>query len=339
MSTENNETDPKVEVNTTLPGEMLRQRRLELGLSQKDIAEKLRLKVSVIESIETNQFDNHHVATFIRGYFRSYAKMVGIKEKDILIALEQSGRGQHKEQPMHSFSKETERKQHDNRIMNLTWGILVIILGISSVWWWQNHQQDTLSPSSLSSEHDATNSTVNDEFQSIEATASSAETATIESASTSSMTTDSNDQAATAVDLESAVSDATPSLASNQSDQENEVASTTNADSSNVTSLSTTANEASSTESEAIAQMTQQQTNNNELSMQFKDDCWIQVKDSSGKVLSIGLKKAGQSLTLSGQMPYSIILGAPEGVSITLADEPVDLSRYTAGKVARLTLP
>lgn len=65
----------------------------------------------------------------------------------------------------------------------------------------------------------------------------------------------------------------------------------------------------------------------------------IQVKDSSGSVLATGLKKAGESLTLTGKAPYSIILGAPEGVSISLADEPVDLSRYTPGKVARLTLP
>lgn len=105
MSTENKELEPKVDSHNNLPGEILRQRREELGLSQKDISERLRLKVSVIENIESNHFDSHHVATFIRGYFRSYAKAVGIKEKDILAALEQSGRGQHKEQPMHSFSQ------------------------------------------------------------------------------------------------------------------------------------------------------------------------------------------------------------------------------------------
>ncbi|WP_407047469.1 RodZ domain-containing protein [Vibrio cholerae] len=52
-----------------------------------------------------------------------------------------------------------------------------------------------------------------------------------------------------------------------------------------------------------------------------------------------GCEKAGQSVSLSGQRPYKLVLGAPEGVSITLASEPVDLSGYTSGKVARLTLP
>ncbi|WP_133151422.1 RodZ domain-containing protein, partial [Vibrio lentus] len=77
----------------------------------------------------------------------------------------------------------------------------------------------------------------------------------------------------------------------------------------------------------------------NELVMQFSADCWIQVKDAAGKTLSTGIKKAGQTLNLSGTAPYKVILGAPEGVSMTFASEPVDLSGYTSGKVARITLP
>ncbi|MFA0284760.1 RodZ domain-containing protein, partial [Vibrio sp. 10N.222.55.F12] len=42
----------------------------------------------------------------------------------------------------------------------------------------------------------------------------------------------------------------------------------------------------------------------NELVMQFSADCWIQVKDASGKTLSTGIKKAGQTLNLSGTAPY-----------------------------------
>ena len=77
----------------------------------------------------------------------------------------------------------------------------------------------------------------------------------------------------------------------------------------------------------------------NELVMQFSADCWIQVKDATGKTLSTGIKKAGQSLNLSGQTPYKVVIGAPEAVSMTFASEPVDLSGYTSGKVARITLP
>ncbi|MFH0256153.1 cytoskeleton protein RodZ [Vibrio rumoiensis] len=316
MSTENKELEPKVDSHNNLPGEILRQRREELGLSQKDISERLRLKVSVIENIESNHFDSHHVATFIRGYFRSYAKAVGIKEKDILAALEQSGRGQHKEQPMHSFSQKTKKQQHDNHIMRLTWGILIVILGISSVWWWQNHQLDTLSPSSLSSQQEQSTISGSDEL--------SDETSSLDTNETvmESSEQESNDGAVSQPqETEQAANDEQVFPADNTVDSTTETVKPTK------------------TESQEIAQITEVQKNNNVLAMQFKDDCWIQVKDSSGSVLATGLKKAGESLTLTGKAPYSIILGAPEGVSISLADEPVDLSRYTPGKVARLTLP
>lgn len=317
MSTENKELEQKEDNHNALPGEILRQRREELGLSQKDISERLRLKVSVIENIESNHFDSHHVATFIRGYFRSYAKAVGIKEKDILAALEQSGRGQHKEQPMHSFSQKTKKQQHDSHIMRLTWGILIVILGISSVWWWQNHQLDTLTPASLSSQQEESTISDTDELAD---DSSSLDTTEMVAESSDQDSNDSvvNQPQETTVDI--AVDEQVPTT-DDATKSTSEIA------------------EPTQTESQEIAQMPKEQKSENVLAMQFKDDCWIQVKDSSGSVLATGLKKAGESLTLTGKAPYSIILGAPEGVSISLADEPVDLSRYTPGKVARLTLP
>lgn len=317
MSTENKELEQKEDNHNALPGEILRQRREELGLSQKDISERLRLKVSVIENIESNHFDSHHVATFIRGYFRSYAKAVGIKEKDILAALEQSGRGQHKEQPMHSFSQKTKKQQHDSHIMRLTWGILIVILGISSVWWWQNHQLDTLTPASLSSQQEESTISDTDELAD---DSSSLDTTEIVAESSDQDSNDSvvNQPQETTVDI--AVDEQVPTT-DDATKSTSEIA------------------EPTQTESQEIAQIPKEQKSESVLAMQFKDDCWIQVKDSSGSVLATGLKKAGESLTLTGKAPYSIILGAPEGVSISLADEPVDLSRYTPGKVARLTLP
>ncbi|TVO36238.1 cytoskeleton protein RodZ [Vibrio algivorus] len=321
MSTENNELEQKSDNHKILPGEILRQRREELGLTQKDISERLRLKVSVIENIESNHFDSHHVATFIRGYFRSYAKAVGIKEKDILAALEESGRGQHKEQPMHSFSQKTKKQQHDNRIMRLTWGILVVIIGISSVWWWQNHQLDTLSPSSLSSQQQENAVSEPEQVEGAPKELASEEDVIAELSTPSELgSTEAGDNQPEVDTQSEAIETEQVSLGDNAVESSETVGST-------------------QAESQDVAQDSTQQQTDNVLAMNFKDDCWIQVKDSSGSVLATGLKKAGESLTLTGKAPYSIILGAPEGVSISLAEEPVDLSKYTPGKVARLTLP
>ncbi|GAM61827.1 putative membrane protein [Vibrio ishigakensis] len=55
-------------------------------------------------------------------------------------AFDSLGVGKSAEQDMQSFSQGTQKKKHDNNIMKLTWGIFVVIVGISAVWWYQNEQ-------------------------------------------------------------------------------------------------------------------------------------------------------------------------------------------------------
>ena len=75
------------------------------------------------------------------------------------------------------------------------------------------------------------------------------------------------------------------------------------------------------------------------LLLTFAGDCWIQIKDSNGKTLSTGVIKAGQIIQLQGLAPLSIKLGAPEQVTISYAGEPVDLSTFKQGRLAKFKLP
>ncbi|MCG7587668.1 helix-turn-helix domain-containing protein, partial [Photobacterium sp. OFAV2-7] len=102
MNTEQNEDLSTEEV--IRPGDMLRQAREQLGYSQKDIANRLRLRLSVINDIEDNNFEQSQLATFTRGYVRSYAKFVGLDEADVLAKLDQHGHAQHQDHEMQSFS-------------------------------------------------------------------------------------------------------------------------------------------------------------------------------------------------------------------------------------------
>lgn len=120
------------------PGTLLKQKREDLGLTQRQIADRLRLRLSIIQSIEENRFEDGQVATFTRGYLRSYAKAVGIRESEILCAFDDSYCQKPEVQPdMKSFSKKTKRQLHDSRIMLITWVILAVIVGMSTLWWWQ----------------------------------------------------------------------------------------------------------------------------------------------------------------------------------------------------------
>lgn len=281
------------------PGTLLKKQREVLGLSQKQVADRLRLRMAIIRNIEDNQFDSDLVVTFIRGYLRSYAKAVGLSEHDIMEAYEANCVSEPQEQKMQSFSRKTKREKHDNRIMTITWIIVLVIIGMSSLWWWQHNQQDSLLPSN----HPP-------------AVVSEEPIAPVVSNATDFVTVTELTQAQSQDD------------ALTESDE-------TSVSSSIVDEESTTVPRVVD-ETPVIAE---DLSLNHQLTMTFSADCWIQVKDATGKTLSTGIKKAGQTVNLQGETPLQVILGAPEGVSVTFASEPVDLSGYTSGKVARFTLP
>jgi cytoskeletal protein RodZ len=65
-------------------GSRLRNAREAKQLSVQDVARKLFLTTTVIEQIEADNYHNVPALTFMRGYLRSYARMVGVNE-DMLI--------------------------------------------------------------------------------------------------------------------------------------------------------------------------------------------------------------------------------------------------------------
>lgn len=299
-------------------GTLLKNKRESLGMTQKQVADRLRLRVSVIEDIENNRFESQQVATFTRGYLRSYAKFVGLDEKVVLVALEQTADVKPKEQEieMQSFSRKTKHEKHNSRIMLLTWVIAIVIIGISAAWWWQNQQENSLAQVVA------------------EANVETSQPSADEIADIDLMT---EEELIASTPAELAASNNTASESSINAAQTDEVLpaeteeSTTEATQEPVALI-----EAAEEVQEASPVVPEGMTL---LTMKFKADCWIQVKDTNGKTLVSGTQKPGQDVELTGKAPFKVILGAPEGVTMTFASEPVDLSGYTSGKVARFTLP
>lgn len=57
-------------------GELLRVHREKLGLTTQEIANSVHLEIKIIEAIEKNEHDKLPAAIYVRGYLRSYAKVV-----------------------------------------------------------------------------------------------------------------------------------------------------------------------------------------------------------------------------------------------------------------------
>ncbi|NOH69898.1 cytoskeleton protein RodZ [Vibrio pectenicida] len=328
-------------------GTILKQKREELGLTLEQVASRLRLRRAIIENIESNQFESEQVATFTRGYLRSYARVVGVEESVVLCALDDNGEAQHQEHEMQSFSQKTNQERHDNRIMVLTWGICAVIVSISCVWWWQNQEKTAVELTSVTEQEKKIEQELAEnnklDFAAVEPeplTKTKQEESEIVEMPLEDVTT----QAATlAVGPKKVFENTAPAILVAEPTQVQPVPSNNPAtpDSTPTSNVSDTADNLLKVDSEVSSKPEKPTTSivANLLEMSFRDDCWIQVKDATGKMLATGIKKAGQGIQLTGNPPYKVILGAPENVSITLSSEPVDLSGYTSGKVARFTLP
>ncbi|KEY89986.1 hypothetical protein CF66_9016 [Candidatus Photodesmus katoptron] len=288
-------------------GTILKVHRKKLGFSQKDIADRLKLRLFVIQSIEENQFTSSQAVTFIRGYLRSYAKVIGLDESIVSYALKNYGEIQYQEYRMLSFSKKTKQDRRDSWIMMLTWGIFSMIIAISFFWWWQQKEQSRLAVTLgdntriFSSTQETGQLANNSHFTNIMLSSNVLDEPTIEKMVVSKATNNEN------LDEFSSIKELDTSL-----------------------ELALVKDE--------LFPISLESRDKKILTMSFQSDCWIQVKDSSGRLLSTGIKKAGHNLELISVLPLNIILGVPESVSMTFAGKSIDLSRYTSGKVARFTL-
>ena len=75
-----------------------------------------------------------------------------------------------------------------------------------------------------------------------------------------------------------------------------------------------------------------------QVQVQFVADCWTQVTDGNGKVLTSGLKRKGDSIDVNGKPPLTLRLGYARGAQVSYNGQPVDVAPFTSGETARLKL-
>jgi len=309
-------------------GVRLRNAREQLGLSQQAVAERLCLKVSTVRDIEEDKAPAELASTFLRGYIRSYAKLVHIPEEELLPMMEkQAPVRAAKVAPMQSFSLGKRRKKRDGWLMSFTWLVLFVVIGLTGAWWWQNHkaQQEEITTMADQSSAELNNS-AGEGAQSIPLNTDTSATA-------------SETPAATANTLDTTTAQ-TAAPAVNQTAQAPADSAVVSPSQANVeTAPATTANSAVQPLPSDPAGVTAAPADPNALVMNFNADCWLEVTDATGKKLFSGLQRKDGTLNLAGQAPYKLKIGAPAAVQIQFQGKPVDLSRFIrTNQVARLTL-
>ncbi|WP_411704902.1 cytoskeleton protein RodZ [Edaphovirga cremea] len=323
----NTEASQEPNVSTTT-GDRLRQAREQLGLSQQAVAERLCLKLSTVRQIEENNTPADLASTFLRGYIRSYAKLVHLPEEELLPLLaKQAPIKAAKVAPMQSFSLGKSRKKRDGWLMGFTWLIVFVVIGLTGAWWWQNHQAQQQEIVTMADQSSAQLS--QSDPQSIPLNGDDAVTPDSSSAmgdSGSAGTSSNSVPALSAPAADPAASATVPAPVAQAPAAVSTSQPATAAAVSPSTQLPTGSAEISASNSHA-------------LQMKFRADCWLQVDDAAGKTLFSGIQKGGATLNLDGTAPFKLKIGAPGAVDIQFQGKPVDLSQFIkTNRVARLTL-
>ena len=73
-------------------GQYLRRHREERRMSVEEVSRGTRVPVASVERIEADQFDDLPGEVFVRGFLKSYARVVGLEQDDILARYTASRR-------------------------------------------------------------------------------------------------------------------------------------------------------------------------------------------------------------------------------------------------------
>ena len=129
------ETDPLanvVEIDAG-PGQRLRQGREHVNLSIEEVAARLHLDTRTVRCLEADQYEELPAPTFVRGYLRSYARLLNLAAQPIIDAFDRRGLEPPALIPDISTSEETTSTDAPMRLA--TASIIIMLLAGVVLWW------------------------------------------------------------------------------------------------------------------------------------------------------------------------------------------------------------
>jgi cytoskeleton protein RodZ len=118
------------------PGALLRAGRESAGLSVEQVAEKLHLLQSVVNSLEKDCYDRIRGDTFVRGYMRNYARLLGISDDEVVARYDAGrpspGRGESR------FARRRDTRHGSTGAGRV--GVVIALMGISAMFLFYNRE-------------------------------------------------------------------------------------------------------------------------------------------------------------------------------------------------------
>jgi cytoskeleton protein RodZ len=321
------ETEELVE---TSPGELLANRREELGLGLQHVADQLHITMHYVRAIESNAYDKLPGDIFVRGYIRSYASLLKLDVDTLINAYKHYA--SHRECVEQSV-KNTKLKRRSDK--NLPWFIVsaIALITVAIALWYFNADDSEGVPAA------ATLPTV-----------SAPRGAAVQSANTF---------VRQSVDLGTPASAAEPMTLSDDSLDAAEAVDSVVQDSGTENSEANVELDAAADEQSAevmppdAAQIPEipaqilpvgnvinvDAGGDDVLKITFSGESIVQIDDSSEKQIYRDIRVAGDVLEVTGSAPFNILLGDAASTALTLNGSVIDFkTSIRVDNSARLTI-
>ena len=131
--------DPRMAapLDSTGPGAYLRDAREEANMTVERVATALLLNTATVEAIEADAYDRLPSPTFVRGYLRGYARVLGLPSGPVLEMYDRQGF-----EPPPLTPEVTESKQahtSDTAVRLVTYAVVTVLVLLVGLWW---HSQE-----------------------------------------------------------------------------------------------------------------------------------------------------------------------------------------------------
>ncbi|CAH0292465.1 cytoskeleton protein RodZ [Pseudomonas frederiksbergensis] len=329
-----------VAANRVNPGETLRQARESNGWSLAEVALKLNLTVNSLSNLEAGAFDKLPGHTFARGYIRAYAKLLGMDQAVLVQQFDQSTGTDSQGSNVHSLGRIEEPVRVSHTILRIVSLLLLIaVIGGGFVWWQDQTSSRTKDLVSLAPEHV--------EVEGADGTTQihpldEPEDQAVAQGESEGETPLALPQAEEPANAEASAPAPTPApaapVATPAAPAHNTAPVVATPAAPVVAAVPAAVATAPIAPAVAAAAPAAPVAGQGQVQLQFSADCWTQVTDGTGKVLLSGLKRKGESVSVSGKPPFAVRLGFARGAQVSYNGQVVDVAPFTSGETARLKL-
>ena len=289
-------------------GSALREARENAGLTVADVANALKVAERTVDALEAERYEELPPRPYIRGYVLRYARLVGLDAGAVRV-----GSDTVEPAPVLPAVVPRSRRASFNDFARESWGLVygsivsvfVILIG-GALWWaWPGGSGDPAVPEAASS------TTAWDPLRT------------------------------------PAVSPPTPAAATEggptgESDQALDSTPTVVPESLEPVAIGPAPPDVATVEPNVIAADADQAAAEADrlarpdlITFVFDGECWVEVRGRDGDLVHGDLGRDGETVTVSGRAPFSVLLGDPSVVDVTFNGERVSLDPGPPGQVAR----